>query len=116
MTLATKLVGLRRNRGESLQKAADAIGISKAHLWELERGRTANPSMGLVQSLADHYRSSIAFLIYDGPAEMDAKDEALTVIWRDLKALSDEDRATAGVIIKALRDRSRECEPVEQAA
>ncbi len=55
MSLATRIAELRRGRGESLQEVADAVGVSKAHIWELERGRSDNPSMALVTQLADHF-------------------------------------------------------------
>jgi len=37
MTLGARIAQLRRNKGESLQKVADAVGVSKAHIWELEK-------------------------------------------------------------------------------
>ena len=48
MTLAQRITLLRSNRDQSLQQVADAVGVSKAHIWELEKGRTDNPSMALV--------------------------------------------------------------------
>src|SRR5688500_13700463 len=63
MGLGAKITKLRMKRGESLQDVADAVGVSKAHIWELEKGRTDNPSMGLVTRLADHFGVTVAFLV-----------------------------------------------------
>lgn len=41
--ICTYLLGQRQAQGWSLQEAADAIGITKVHLWELEKGRSLNP-------------------------------------------------------------------------
>jgi len=38
--------------GLSLQKLADRAGVSKAHLWQLERGISVNPSVRTVEGLA----------------------------------------------------------------
>ena len=42
MTLGEKIKELRIAHNESLQQLADEIGISKAHLWELERNNSQN--------------------------------------------------------------------------
>src|SRR5215207_11744486 len=60
--LAARISELRLNSRQSLQDVADAVGVSKAHIWELEKGRTDNPSIGLVTRLADHFGVSVAFL------------------------------------------------------
>ena len=52
MSLGARLTRLRLEKGESLQRVAEAVGASKAHVWELEKGRTDNPSMALVTRLA----------------------------------------------------------------
>ncbi|MGB5214957.1 MAG: helix-turn-helix transcriptional regulator, partial [Anderseniella sp.] len=55
MNLGVRLADLRLNAGQSLQQVADAVDVSKAHIWELEKGRTDNPAMALVTRLADHF-------------------------------------------------------------
>ena len=45
MSFAARLHHLRLRKGYSLQKVADAIGISKAHVWNLEKGTSDNPSI-----------------------------------------------------------------------
>jgi transcriptional regulator with XRE-family HTH domain len=60
-----KLRGLRSRDGLSLQQVADAVKVSKAHVWELETGRSRNPSLEILQRLAEHFRVSIAYLVDD---------------------------------------------------
>ncbi len=55
MTLGLRIADLRLKKRKSLQQVADAVGVSKAHIWELEKGRTENPSMALVTRLADYF-------------------------------------------------------------
>lgn len=52
-----------------MQQVADAVGVSKAHIWELETGRSRNPGIELVRKLADHFSVTIAFLIGDEEVE-----------------------------------------------
>ena len=65
MSLAHKLKDLRSKKGQSLQQVADAMGVSKAHIWELEVGKSSNPGLGLMKKLADHFSVTIAFLVDD---------------------------------------------------
>src|SRR5215216_6830230 len=71
MGLGARITKLRMGKRESLQDVADAVGVSKAHIWELEKGRTDNPSMALVTRLADHFGVSIRSLVGE---DIDAKD------------------------------------------
>src|ERR1700690_3454909 len=72
MSLGARLTRLRLEKGESLQQVAEAVGVSKAHVWELEKGRTDNPSMALVTRLADHFGLSLASLVGEDPSADDA--------------------------------------------
>jgi transcriptional regulator with XRE-family HTH domain len=48
MSLATKLQKLRMAKGQSLQVVADAVGASKAHIWELEKGTAAEVLLSIL--------------------------------------------------------------------
>lgn len=92
MSLATKLAELRGTNKESLQKVADAIGVSKALIWELEKGRIANPSMDVISRLASHFEVSIEGLMDDSrtdPKDLSFEEEAL-VFYRDFSKLPTE--------------------------
>lgn len=61
--LGKRLHALRKSREWSLQEAADAIGISKSHMWELENGTNTNPTIGLMMSIARQFDTSIDALV-----------------------------------------------------
>lgn len=42
----------RGTLGLSLQEVADRAGITKSHMWELERGRAVNPTIWTVYGLS----------------------------------------------------------------
>jgi transcriptional regulator with XRE-family HTH domain len=50
--LGTRMKLLRELRDMSLQQVADASGLTKSHVWELEQGRSVNPSVNAVWGLA----------------------------------------------------------------
>src|SRR5262245_25343307 len=91
MSLARRLKELRLKRDESLQDVANAVEVSKAHIWELEKGRADNPSMGLVTRLADHFGVSVRYLVDEDLKAHDA-DEDLARMFRQAKGLSEQDR------------------------
>ena len=72
MHLGEKLKQLRVKRGESLQQVADGVGVSKAHIWEMERGTSSNPGLELLKKLADHFKVTVAFLADDSLGPDDA--------------------------------------------
>ncbi len=63
LPIAGNLRALRRARRVSLQTVADAVKVSKPHIWELEVGRSDNPGIKLVVRLAAYYGVSVAELI-----------------------------------------------------
>ena len=104
MSLAMRLQNLRTAKQQSLQEVADAIGASKAYIWELEKGTAKNPSIELVRKLADYFEVSISRLVGESPDE-DGDDEDLLVIYRQLKSLDLRDRLVLGDIIKGMQKR-----------
>ena len=70
---------------------ADAVGASKAHVWELETGKSKNPSMELVTKLAEHFGVPVAQLMGEDPEAAEA-DQELVAMFRDLKDLTPRDR------------------------
>ena len=105
MSIATTLFTLRKNADESLQQVADGVGVSKAHIWELEKGRSANPSFELMQKLAAHFGVSTDVLT--GTADTPApEDQQIERIHRDLKELSDRDRAIIEQMVASMKTSS----------
>jgi len=92
MSLGVRIAELRRNKGESLQNVADAVEVSKAHIWELEKERTTNPAMDLVRRLANHFGTSVADLIgedMDSPRD----EQELAGMFREARGFDERERA-----------------------
>ncbi|WP_416362398.1 helix-turn-helix domain-containing protein [Phenylobacterium sp. 58.2.17] len=54
---------LRQARGGlSLSKAAAKIGCTKAHLWEMEMGRSRNPTVQTLAGIASAYGLTVSYL------------------------------------------------------
>jgi transcriptional regulator with XRE-family HTH domain len=109
MSLGARLTRLRLEKGESLQQVAEAVGVSKAHVWELEKGRTDNPSMALVTRLADHFGLSLATLVGENPLADDAKGE-IGRMFRQAGDLEPEDLALLDDMMQSLLKRRRKTE------
>ncbi len=104
MSLGLKLNELRAKKGESLQQAADSLGITKTHIWELEKGKSSNPTAELLKKLADYYKVTVDFLIDHNQSEPGLNDEAM-VFYRDLKSLDQKDQEVILNVMKTLRGK-----------
>lgn len=62
-SLGQRIAEFRAARRLSLQEVADAAGLSKAHVWELEQGRARNPTVGAVWKLSRALAVSPAALL-----------------------------------------------------
>lgn len=102
MEIGERLFSLRQKSGASLQQVADAVGVSKAHVWELEKGRSKNPSFELVRKLANHYGVPIDVLTGDA-AEPASGDMQIERIHRDLEALTERDRDIVEGLIRSMK-------------
>jgi len=101
MSLGLRIAKLRRKQGESLQDVADAVGVSKAHIWELEKGRADNPSMGLVTRLADHFGTTVSSLVGEDIESSDA-DADLQRMFRQARKLDPRERDILDGMMKTL--------------
>jgi len=104
LSLATRLHDLRVANRLSLQQVADRIGISKAHVWNLEKGQADNPSMELVVKLADLFRVRVADLVGENP-DAAGEDPEVIALFRDLKGLEDDDREIIKGLMEQLKRR-----------
>ncbi len=104
MSLGSKLNELRSKKGESLQQTADALGITKTHIWELEKGKSSNPTAELLKKLADHFKVTVDFLLDASQSEPGMNDEAM-VFYRDLKSLDQKDQEVILNVMKTLRGK-----------
>lgn len=88
----------------SLQKLADAIGASKAHIYEMETNRSSNPSLALLTALARELKVPIKDLVGEGTEIVEGEASELAPLFRDLRELTADDLD----IIKTLTDKLRE--------
>jgi transcriptional regulator with XRE-family HTH domain len=104
MSLAVRIGKLRRRKVESLQEVADAVGVSKAHIWELEKGRAANPSIGLITRLADHFGVTLTYLVGEDVESPEA-DRDLQRMFRQAAGLGKREREILDDMMQALLKR-----------
>jgi len=102
MSFARQLHDLRVRNRLSLQDVASAVGISKAHVWNLEKGLSEKPSIDLVVKLADLFRVRVADLVGENPSA-DTESPEMVAMFRDLKQLGERDRETIRVLMEQLR-------------
>jgi transcriptional regulator with XRE-family HTH domain len=107
MSISSRIGELRRKKRQSLQDVADAVGVSKAHIWELERGRADNPSMALVTRLADHFGVSVSYLV-DEEIEAPDADTELQRMFRQAKNLDPAERAILDDMMQSLLRRRQQ--------
>jgi transcriptional regulator with XRE-family HTH domain len=112
MPLSDRLIRLRLAKGESLQEVADAVGVSKAHIWELEKGRTDNPSMALVTRLADHFGLSLATLVGEDPVA--EADNRIGRMFRRARDLEPDDLALLDDMMQTLLNRRKKTEKISE--
>jgi transcriptional regulator with XRE-family HTH domain len=94
--IGLKLFFLRtREREQSQQQVADALGIRQATLSHIEQGRSL-PACELLLTLARFYDVTPTFLLDDGRGVLPLPSER----WRNRNAL-----ATTGMWVEAPRDR-----------
>ena len=105
MTLGTRIFDLRQKANVSLQHVADAVGVSKAHIWELEKGRSANPSFDLVQKLATFFCVKPEELI--GAAEVPPPEhQQVERIHRSIKDLSERDLHIIEAMVASMQSKA----------
>lgn len=104
MTLAEKLKQLRSQSKESLQQVADAVGVSKAHVWELETGRSQNPSLEILQKLAGHFKTTISYLAENADVHEAKAQHFFRRNAEKIGSMSDEDIAFLESLMTKLGD------------
>lgn len=102
MSFGRRLHDLRLRNRMSLQDVANAVGISKAHVWNMEKGLSENPSIELVVKLADVFRVRVADLVGENP-DAEGEEPEMVAMFRDLKQLGERDRETIKVLMDQLK-------------
>ena len=89
MSFSSKLKELRLQKGLSLQDAANLIGISKTHFWDLETGKSKNPSYELLEKISNKFGISISSLVNEDIETNE--NEKLKVLFRQMNNLEQSD-------------------------
>lgn len=105
MSLGERIFDLRQKAQVSLQHVADAVGVSKAHIWELEKGRSANPSFDLVQKLATFFCVTPEELT-GRAAVPPPEDQQVERIHRGIQGLSERDLRIIESMVQSMRTKS----------
>lgn len=106
MSLGAKLIELRQRAGLSLQEAADKLGISKTHLWSLEKGQSENPSLELLTKLANLYKVSIDYLAGTASLEVATPGSAQALrFFRDFQELGEAEQKILQSTLEAFKSR-----------
>jgi len=99
-----KLKELRIKNNKSLQDVADAVGASKPHIWDLEKGNSSNPSLDLITKIASYFKTSVAEMVGEDPHALN-EDPELVAMYRDLKALEAPDLETIRLLIARFKEK-----------
>jgi len=104
MAFSAQLKKLRLKKGESLQELANAVGLSKAHVWELETGKSSNPTKEVLESFSDHFKVPVSELI----GETDAVEEGdLAIMFRQLRGIDPSEREHIQALIDSIRAKKK---------
>ena len=77
--ISASIATIRRQRGMTLQDVADRAGLSKSHVWDMEKGNSANPTIETAANLARALGVSLDRLTGLSTAEVDLHPEALRI-------------------------------------
>ena len=103
MSIGAKLNKLRMKSGRSLQQLADEIGVSKAHIYELESGKVKNPSVEVIKKLATLFVVPVIYFIEEN------EEVEFQVMFRELEkdwaVLDPKDREMITYMMEALKNK-----------
>lgn len=99
-----RLRALRKKKGLSLDRLAEATGTSKSYLWELENREVPRPSAEKLAALARALASTVGALMDDktDPGAADIQDQ---VFFRKFQELDSDDRDRLRQIVDAWSKR-----------
>lgn len=63
---------------DEVEKGTDGR-VSRSYVWKLRHGRNRNPSLDVVESLAEFFRVPPSYFFADGEGDEGAADEAATI-------------------------------------
>jgi XRE family transcriptional regulator of biofilm formation len=101
MTISLTLRHLRAESGLSLQQLAEKVNCSKAHLWSIEKGAATNPTVELVQKMAEVFEVSVSRFFGE---QIKTEDEEADALIRDYRTLKQKDKDFIKIAIKTFKE------------
>lgn len=93
--ISDQMSRLRKARDLSLQDVADRAGLTKSHIWEMEQGRSANPTIDTAIRIASALGISFDQLIGADSSEPAIDPDAMRIAC-EVDALLRKARSTKG--------------------
>lgn len=81
------------------------MGVSKAHIWELETGRSQNPSLEILKALAAHFKVTLAYLADEQPLGEAKAQQFFRRNEGTLQQMSDDDMAFLEDLMKRFNEK-----------
>lgn len=107
MSLAVTLKRYRTLSKKSLQELADEVGASKAHIWELETGKSKNPTLELMVKIATALKVKVADLVGENPNSEEAPSQ-IVGMYRELQKLDPNDLETIQMLMQRMQSSSKD--------
>ncbi|MCI3206449.1 MULTISPECIES: helix-turn-helix transcriptional regulator [Pandoraea] len=103
--LGEKLRELRKQKGLTLEKLADAAGMSKSYLWELENRESQRPSADKLAALGDVLGVAYTFFIEEDTRVPEERhmDEAF---YRNYQKLDSESKERLRKILETFQPKN----------
>ncbi len=106
-----RLRQLREAKGMSLQQLADAVGCTKAYIWELEKRDDQKPTADRVLALSKVFGVTMEDLMEDQPRglpDVGLKDVAF---FREYAGMSEEEKQKFRRALDLMFDKNSDAEP-----
>ncbi len=100
-----KLRKIRTSKNKTLEELAEAIGSSKAYVWQLENKTAAKPSAEMLLKLSNYFSISPEFFI-DDTVEDQSESQLEDAFYRKFKKLSEDDKRYIDRIMSNLDDEN----------
>ncbi|OIQ66143.1 HTH-type transcriptional regulator SinR [mine drainage metagenome] len=100
--LGHKIHKLRSTKGLTLEALAQAGGLSKSYLWELENRESQRPSAEKLQGIADVLDVDVSYLVDDTVDEPQAI-HADREFFRNFSKLADKDKEQLRRILETFK-------------
>lgn len=88
-----RLRGFRETKGLTLQQVADAVGCTKAYIWELEMREGQKPTAERLNAIAKTLDVTIQDLLGDPVANMKEPSPTDIAFFREYAGMSEEEKS-----------------------